>query len=199
MTVEEYLYRLSECLRQLPEQERVAALSYYDEFFIEASDEDPAAVMEKLGPPEKVAASILADYKVMTPGPVVEQEPPPQEPEANMSLGLLLLLLICLSPVWITVIAVAAVLAAVTAIVMVVLFVCGGACAVAAVAAVVWILSAGVTGAANFLFLFGLLAAVLGLGLVLAALGMLLVRGVAAAFRGVGNLCRWIFRRRECV
>jgi uncharacterized membrane protein len=196
MTVEAYLHRLAECLAPLPEQERVAALSYYDEFFIEAGKEDAQAVMEKLGPPEQVAASILADYKGMTPGTAVPQEEATVESGQSRPVGRVLLL-ICLSPIWLSLLVTAGCLVLTVVLVMASFLVAGAACVFAAVAAGPMGLLAGLTGAANILLTIGAALGVGGAGLVLFALGLLLVKAVPASFRAVGWLCRWLFGRRR--
>jgi hypothetical protein len=58
-------------------------------------------------------------------------------------------------------------------------------------------LLAGLTGAANILLTIGAAMGVGGAGLVLFALGLLLVKAVPASFRAVGWLCRWLFGRRR--
>ena len=49
-------------LMDLPEEERVSAIQYYDDYFADAGKEEEEKVIQELGSPEKAAASIKADY-----------------------------------------------------------------------------------------------------------------------------------------
>lgn len=58
----EFMKILRSELRKLPEDERNAALEYYEEYFEEAGAENEQQVLENLGNPKKIAAQIKADY-----------------------------------------------------------------------------------------------------------------------------------------
>lgn len=58
----EFMRRLAEALRDMPEDERRCALEYYENYFDEAGPENEAEVLRTLGAPEKVAADILRDF-----------------------------------------------------------------------------------------------------------------------------------------
>lgn len=62
MTKTEFLSELYRLLDGMPEEERKAAVSYYEDYFADAGEEHEQEVMRELGSPEKVAASIRADY-----------------------------------------------------------------------------------------------------------------------------------------
>lgn len=55
-----FMARLNELLADITETEREEALSYYEEYFEDAGIENEASVIESLGSPEKVAATIKA-------------------------------------------------------------------------------------------------------------------------------------------
>lgn len=58
----EFMRRLAQALRDMPEDERRRALEYYENYFDEAGPENEAEVLRTLGAPEKVAADILRDF-----------------------------------------------------------------------------------------------------------------------------------------
>lgn len=64
MNKEVYLKELHRKLKKLPEEEREAALDYYNEYFDEAGEENVQLVIKKLGSPSQVASQILADFAV---------------------------------------------------------------------------------------------------------------------------------------
>ncbi len=64
MTRSEWMSDLRERLSHLPQEEREAALSYYEEYFDEAGADREQAVMNELGSPAAVASRILADHAV---------------------------------------------------------------------------------------------------------------------------------------
>lgn len=60
MTKNEYIEKLKSCLTALPPNERGEAVSYYEEFFEEAGEENVDSVIAELGSPEKLAKNILS-------------------------------------------------------------------------------------------------------------------------------------------
>lgn len=63
MTRTEFMKRLKELLSDLSESERDEALTYYDEYFEDAGEENEQAVIEALGSPQKVAQIIKEGLK----------------------------------------------------------------------------------------------------------------------------------------
>lgn len=61
MTRAEYLHRLEQALRDMPEEERRRAMEYYENYFEEADSEQ--AALDALDAPEKAAADILRDFQ----------------------------------------------------------------------------------------------------------------------------------------
>ena len=57
----EFLEELGRLLADLPEEERKAAILYYDDYLQDAGQENEQDVIRELGGPEKVAATIRAD------------------------------------------------------------------------------------------------------------------------------------------
>jgi uncharacterized membrane protein len=56
-----YVKKLERCLRKMPYEERLDAVNYYSEYLAEAGPEREREVIERLGPPQRVAAEIRAD------------------------------------------------------------------------------------------------------------------------------------------
>lgn len=61
MSREEFLRRLEQLLSDIPEGERNDAVEYYRNYFEDAGPENEKKIIEELGSPEKVAASIKKD------------------------------------------------------------------------------------------------------------------------------------------
>lgn len=62
MNAYEYLQALRAALAVLPDDEIDSAMRYYEDYFLDAGDENAAQVIEQLGSPEQVAEAILRDY-----------------------------------------------------------------------------------------------------------------------------------------
>jgi uncharacterized membrane protein len=60
-TAYSYVKRLEKDLRKLPYDERLDAVQYYTEYFAEAGEGREQEIIERLGPPQRVAAEIRAD------------------------------------------------------------------------------------------------------------------------------------------
>lgn len=58
LTRKEFLEQLESLLRDLPEHDRLDAMAYYEDYFEEAGPENESVVIQKLGSPQKVAATI---------------------------------------------------------------------------------------------------------------------------------------------
>lgn len=63
MNKDSFLSRLKYLLQELPEEERIDALRYYEEYFIDASPEREEEIVKELGSPEEVAAIIKENLK----------------------------------------------------------------------------------------------------------------------------------------
>jgi uncharacterized membrane protein len=56
-----YIKKLERCLRKMPYEERLDVVNYYSEYLAEAGPEHEQEVIERLGPPQRLAAEIRAD------------------------------------------------------------------------------------------------------------------------------------------
>lgn len=219
MNAYEYLQALRAALAVLPDDEIDSAMRYYEDYFLDAGDENAAQVIEQLGPPEQVAEAILRDYtgvarrrperfeeeKAQTvDGVPLGRDGKPLTRKKGINpwmLACIVLLALIFGPVAITVIG-AIILAVVCLIVGV------AACVVAVPAATL------IGGGALVLFSFLLWAtpasalATLGAGLVVGAIGLLLVLlviklcilFVPPIIRGLVALVRWpIEKIRNCL
>lgn len=181
MSREEYLSALYASLRHMPEEELASVMKYYEEYFQEAGPEREAALMAELGSPEELARRITGSGHYgggrhsgsgRTAGRVVA--------------------LICLSPLWLSLLA--AVAAALVGLV--------GGVGVGGVAAI----GAGLfTGWCGFTAIFspGLTTTMFfgGVGLFTVGLGLAMLAGALAMGRvfckAFAALCRWIFGGRR--
>ena len=57
----EFMEELSGLLQDIPEEDRIDALKYYNDYFDDAGSENEQNVIEELESPEKVAMKIKAD------------------------------------------------------------------------------------------------------------------------------------------
>lgn len=184
MNAYEYLQALRAALAGLPDEEIDSAMRYYEDYFLDAGDENAAEVIEQLGPPEQVAEAILRDYtglarrrperfdeekaQTINGVPLGRDGSPIRKRVNPWKIALIVLLVIIFGPIAVSVLA-AVVVTVISLIVGV------AACVVAIPAAAV------IGGAALVLFSFLLWAApasalaTLGAGLALGALGVLLV------------------------
>lgn len=219
MNAYEYLQALRAALAVLPDDEIDSAMRYYEDYFLDAGDENAAQVIEQLGPPEQVAEAILRDYtgvarrrperfeeeKAQTvDGVPLGRDGKPLTRKKGINpwmLACIVLLALIFGPVAITVIG--AIIVAVVGLIVGV-----AACVVAVPAATL------IGGGALVLFSFLLWAtpasalATLGAGLVVGAIGLLLVLlviklcilFVPPIIRGLVALIRWpIEKIRNCL
>lgn len=66
MNKQEFLRQLESLLMNIPENERMDALAYYNDYFDEAGVENEQSVIQELGSPQMVAQSIIEDVKETT-------------------------------------------------------------------------------------------------------------------------------------
>ena len=219
MNAYEYLQALRAALAVLPDDEIDSAMRYYEDYFLDAGDENAEKVIKQLGPPEQVAEAILRDYTG-----VARRRPERFEEEKAQTVdgvplgrdgkpltrkkGINPWMLACIVPLALIFgpIAVAVIGAIIVAIVGLVIGV--AACVVAVPAATL------IGGGALVLFSFLLWAtpasalATLGAGLAVGAVGLLLVLlviklcilFVPPIIRGLVALVRWpIEKIRNCL
>ena len=108
----EFLARLRAALSSVPHEEREAAMSYYEEFFSDAGEENEQAVIASLGSPEELAQSIIDenrkdaeqtfdtsgfDSSTFTPPPTIAQQ---SSGWTGGQIALIVVLLVLSSPIW---------------------------------------------------------------------------------------------------
>lgn len=115
----EYLAQLRNALATLPKAEQDEAMSYYEEFFIDAGVENEQAVIASLGSPETLAASIIkesthqseASEASASASGFVAPETPAQTAQrtgkkwSGGQIALVVVLLILSFPIWIGIVA----------------------------------------------------------------------------------------------
>ena len=95
-----FMEQLEKLLSDISEEERRDALEYYESYFDEAGPEKEASVIQELGSPEKVAASIKEDLKGQGEESVKdsEREYRPKPKRGAGIAALIIILLIFLTP-----------------------------------------------------------------------------------------------------
>ena len=73
MTRNDFMNKLKSLLQEMPESEREEALQYYNDYFDDAGIDNEQEVLESLGSPEQVAASIKDDIMGMNDGEFTEK------------------------------------------------------------------------------------------------------------------------------
>ena len=207
----EFLAQLRNALSSVPQEERDAAMSYYEEFFSDAGEENEQAVIASLGSPQELAQSIINenrrdaaqtdgtpsnasgfDPNTFTPPPTQSQQ---QSGWTGGQIALIVVLLFISSPIWLGLLAalfgvIIGIFAAIIGII-----VAFGACGIAAL---VTGMAAIFTGApAAGLFGIGLALFFAGLfPLALYPLCKLLVKLTVACCKGIAALVRKLTGRK---
>lgn len=118
MNRSEFMEQLAHLLVELPDEERMEAIRYYNDYFDEAGPENEKKVIRELGRPEKVAASIKAnvqenDYSETSHNrnqntsetgntqwhPNRNTRPALRKPQTSGQWAVLLILLVCAAPI----------------------------------------------------------------------------------------------------
>ncbi|MBQ9120704.1 MAG: DUF1700 domain-containing protein [Lachnospiraceae bacterium] len=63
MTKYDFLDRLDSLLTDLPDEERMRTIWYYEDYFAEAGEARVETILQELGSPERVAAEVRASYR----------------------------------------------------------------------------------------------------------------------------------------
>ncbi|MCL1878329.1 MAG: DUF1700 domain-containing protein [Defluviitaleaceae bacterium] len=193
MNKAEYLQKLEQKLRVLPEDERRDALNYHDEYISDAGDENTA--ISQLGTPGEVAAIILAQSVSGEKNPQSAQNP--DGPKESAFSGMKTAMIVILSlfalplafPVVITVASIGFALVITLATLVFTFAVTGAA-----------LLFAGAAGILFFPFLlfqnFGHAMFLLGNGLISVGLGILLIKlTVVVMRRGFPAISRFVSKK----
>lgn len=211
----EFLSQLRSALSALSTEEREAAMSYYEEFFSDAGEENEQAVIASLGTPESLARSIINENAKDAPeseeggmngeasrGGYSGFTPPPTPAQTahrwtGGQIAVIVLLLIFSSPVWLGLL-------------------CGIFGIIVGLFGVIISIFAGVGVCAVGFFVGGIIALfsepvagmfLVGMGLIFGGLMPLAVyplckcifRLITAIVRGIGALFNKLFGRRETV
>ncbi|MCL1844407.1 MAG: DUF1700 domain-containing protein [Defluviitaleaceae bacterium] len=201
MSKAEYLAKLAQKLRVIPENERRDALEYYDGYISDAEDE--SAAISQLGTPGEVAAIILANHFSGEEKSQSSQSPQSNEaadytPDASesafsgMKTALIVILSMFAAPVALPIVVVLAALGFALVMVLVSLII--------AFAATAFGLFLG--GLASILFFplllfrdFGYAVFLLGNGLISVGLGILFVKLTTVVMRGFPKISRYVSKK----
>jgi len=180
MTRREFMQELRERLGRLTNEERDAALSYYEEYFDEAGADREQDVIRELGSPAAVASRILADHAVK------EAREAPHNPGKGLSALWFVLLAVFAAPLALPAIfAIVGILIAIVATVLAV-----GVGAVALVIGGIALFTGGFFGLfakpASALVLFGVAFLLWGLGKIVFVI-------IGAVLSLLGSLLSWLF------
>lgn len=207
----EFLSQLRAALSTLPKEEREAAMSYYEEFFSDAGEENEQAVIASLGTPEELARSIISENAKNEPEPSESGNgsafysgftPPPTPAQTahkwtGGQIALIVILAVFSSPVWLSVL-------------------CGVFALIVGLFGVIIGLFGGIGTAAVAFFISGIVALfsepvagifLVGIGLILGGLMPLaiyplckcIVKLIVAVVKGIGALFNRLTGRKETV
>ncbi len=224
----EFMGKLEKLLSDIPDNEKKEALEYYNDYFNDAGVENEQEVIESLGTPEKVAATIkdgLNDHDGNA-GEFTEKgfsayEEVKQDEIANRGMtseergfskkkmsggAIALLVIVCifalpiLGPIGIAIITTLFSIVAAIAGVLIAVFVSGIALCIAGIAVFAAGIATMFVSPVVGILLIGISLLLLGIGILFAILGIwILVKAVPPMVRGIVNLCRKPFNRKEAV
>lgn len=218
MSRKEFMEQLEQLLMDIPSEERIEALAFYNNYFEDAGEENEERVIRELGSPQKVAKSIKADLEGNAAGSSTGQNLDQENTETvegtvvtdkkndrTSKIVLTVLLVVLTIPVWVP--ATGAIAGGIVGILGAIL---GIVVAFAAVTAALYIAGFVSAGIGIGLFVTGNPAAgiaLTGIGLVLLALAILCTIGCVWLFgrcfpwmiRGIVGLCSRLFHRKERV
>lgn len=174
MTKQEYMEQLEKRLRRLPREDFEHAVSYFEEYFADAGEENEAQAIEDLGTPQQAADQIIRDMAMDYAA----------EPVHNVKKGFhalwIVLLAICAAPaaVPLMICGVALILAAVITV-----------CAILAAVLIVAVCSA-ITGPVTMIAGFTVLGRSIPVFLCCIGMGLAATGAGAALTYGMGLLCK---------
>lgn len=218
MSRKEFMQRLEALLSDLSENEREEALQYYNGYLDDAGSENEAEVLQELGTPEALAASIRQGLKEDGSGNGYFSENGFYEKEKKETLNeryrggkksktsggtIALVVILCIFaapvviPVAISLLAVVFALTLTAVILLGVMFLVGIVCVAAGVCALIGSVLDAVTFPAGAVLGIGMSLVTIGLGVLCALLfGWLLVKVCPRVFRGAVNMCSRLFHRK---
>lgn len=218
MSRKEFMQRLEALLSDLSENEREEALQYYNGYLDDAGSENEAEVLQELGTPEALAASIRQGLKEDGSGNGYFSENGFYEKEKKETLNeryrggkksktsggtIALVIILCIFaapvviPVAISLLAVVFALTLTAVILLGVMFLVGIVCVAAGVCALIGSVLDAVTFPAGAVLGIGMSLVTIGLGVLCALLfGWLFVKVCPGVFRGAVNMCSRLFHRK---
>lgn len=206
----DFLSRLRNALSPLPQEERDAAMNYYEEFFTDAGEDNEQSVIASLGAPEELAKQIIEEnnrenpaYNNGTAGTAENSgfTPPPTPAQTTAprwtggQIALFVVLAVFSSPIWLG--ALCAIFGVIVAIFGALIGIIGGfgaaaiACFAAGVAALISEPIMGITMIGIAFIFAGLFP------LAIYPLCKLAVKGVKACVKGIASLINNITGRKE--
>ena len=200
MSRKEFMEQLEKLLMDVPLEERIEALAYYNGYFEDAGVENEEKIIWELESPEKVAKIIKADIGVQG-----NNQNPKKEQDNTLKIVLLVLAAIVTSPIWLGIAGgIAGVILGALGTILGILV------AIAAVTLVFYVLGFVFFGVGIGFFVVGSFAAgsgLLGAGLLMLALAVLATVGCVWLFgrfipwliRSIVELCSRLFHRKESV
>lgn len=218
----EFIMRLAQLLEGLPLEERGDALKFYNNYFDDAGPEHEADVIRELGSPEAVAAAILGEEPidgVNSNTPVIYgtetkhtqqndrmNEPMPVQTQhkkwSGGMIALIVILCVMASPILLGLAGAAfgiiiAVISCIFGVCVAVTSVAAG-CTIGGLAGIVYGIFYAVSYPAGGMMTCALSMVTLAVGLLFLLLMVLMWgKAVPACCRGIGRLCRKLFRRRN--
>ena len=106
MNRQEFMRRLEQLLEGIPEEEKREAIAYYTSYFEDAGEENEEKIIRELESPEKVAATIRADFpgcnngETASSGNQQNYNGTVQKEDNTTRNILLIILLVITSPIW---------------------------------------------------------------------------------------------------
>ncbi len=210
MNKAEFFSVLRNRLSVLSKDERDAAISYYEEFFEEAGEENEKAVISELGGPKALAEKILSEINgnesniysekaaAVPPAPKVDnpnEEAKSSESGDNTLFIITIIALVLTSFIWVPL--VASILTAILAIILslflvTAIFLFVGISLI--IAGVVKVFTAAIAG--SILIFTGLILTALGLLLLIPCV-LTCTKLIPAIFKGIASLFRKLFQKRQ--
>ncbi len=201
MNRQEFMRRLEQLLEGIPEEEKREAIAYYTSYFEDAGEENEAKIIRELESPEKVAATIRADFpgcnnsETASSGNQQNYNGTVQKEDNTTRNILLIILLVITSPIW------GSILVAIGGTLLGIiggLFGIAVGCVIGGVAVVGVAITILVTGAISLGFI-SMAAGLLMLAIGLCAAGLLVL--VCGKFlpwlaKGIANLWRSLFKKK---
>lgn len=194
-----YIHKLTRQLSQLSDSERADVIDFYSEYIMDANLTTEDEIVQKLGTPKQLARKILADYSIRA----IDAEDQKtsnhkSEPRSKRNIRMIWLVILALmaSPIAIPLLLalIAVLFAFMVAIAGVIIGTIVGviAIAVAGIACIIGGLLISPTSIATCVFFIGIGLSAIGIMLVVAPLGYLIIK---VLLEMAANFTRWLYQR----